>query len=728
MVEQRFKNPISEHIYEDKYKSSDDKTIQDTWNRVARALSNNEAKDKEKWYKQFRWALQDFKVLPGGRVLANTGVKATHTSTLVNCFVSPVIEDSMKSITEMIAIAAQTLKSGGGIGFDFSNIRPYGTAVSGINQGFASGPVSFMHNFDAICRTVMAGNRRGAMIGILRIDHPDIEIFIKAKEGTGALEFMNLSVAVTDKFMKAVEDDEDFDLIFNGEVVRTLSARDLFDKIIRHTYDYSEPGILFIDTVNRMNNLYYDETIAAANPCGEQVMGPGGSCNLISINLTKIVSNPFMPEAEIDFEVLERLARVAVRMADNVVDVSNYPLEVYRETSQKYRRIGLGITGLADALAMMSIPYNTDEAVDTAELIMSKIKEFAYDESSNLAVEKGNFPGFTVKYLKSNFFKTLPKELQDKIREHGIRNSHLLSIQPTGTVSLLANNVSSGLEPIFSLSHTRKVKSADQVDIEFELRDYAYHQAMKYWSKNKIEKVFKTVKDLTVDDHVHMQAALQRHVDASISKTVNVSNDYPFDEFKDVYATAWKLGLKGITTFRPTERMQGIISDGILTKTEARLALDRGFALAGTTYKIKDPKALHAYYVTINNIKDPANGERPWEIFFNSKSEENDQFVKALSVLLSEVFKRVDDPTFIAEALKMISDSGGGFYEDGKFYRSLVARIGQVIVEHTGAKEMKSEVSAENELYSSCPKCGQRSLIKKEGCEDCHECGFSKCG
>jgi len=727
VAETKFKNPISEHIYKDKYKAADDKNINDTWNRVARALSNNEPKDKDKWFKQFKWALQDFKVLPGGRILANAGVKSKHTSTLVNCFVSPEIPDSMEGIMDAANNAANTLKSGGGIGFDFSQIRPAYSAVGGINQGYASGPVSFMSIFDKVCEVVMAGNRRGAMIGVLRIDHPDIEMFIKAKEGDGRLENMNLSIAITDEFMEAVQQDDDFDLKFDGEVSKTVKAKDLFDTIVRHTYDYSEPGVIFIDTVNKMNNLYYEEKIAASNPCGEQMLGPGGSCNLVSVNLTKIISNPFSPEAAVDFDILDKIARLAVRMGDNVVDVSNYPLPVYEESSQQTRRVGLGITGLANALAMLSIPYNTSQAIDVAESIMKSIKESAYDESAELAAEKGAFPLYSPKFLKSNFFKTLPKDLQDKICEHGIRNSHLLSIQPTGTVSLLANNISSGLEPIFALSYTRKVKTSGQDDIEFDLRDYAYHQANKYWPKAKIERVFKTVNDLTVTDHIDMQAALQKHVDSSISKTVNVANSYRFEDFKKVYLDAWKKGLKGITTFRPTERLQGIITDGTVYDSEPKLVLDRGHVLPGKTYKIKDPKHSHSYYVTINDIADPGNGTRPWEIFFNSKSEENDQFVKALSVLLSEVFKRVDDPTFVAESMKMISDSGGGFYEGGKFYRSLIARIGQTIVDHTGKDIEEPEEQQDDLLYGFCPKCQQKALTKKEGCEDCYECGYSRC-
>lgn len=729
-----FKNPVSEFIWTDKYKAKSDNTIHDTWKRVARSLASVE-KDSAKWEAIFFKALEDFKVLPGGRILANAGVSEDHKSTLINCFVSPVLEDSMESIFETAKRAALTLKSGGGIGFDFSNLRPKNSPVTGINHGIASGPVSFMSVFDNICKTVMAGNRRGAMIGILRVDHPDIEEFVMCKDGSTYLSTMNLSVAITDNFMKAVQLNEDFELKFNGQTYKTINAKDLFDKIIRHTYEYSEPGVIFIDTVNRLNNLYYCEEIKASNPCGEQMMGPGSSCNLISINLTKFVDDPFLPSASINFDKLVDATKVAVRMGDNVVDVTNYPLEIYRENSLQKRRVGLGITGLSDMLAMLGLSYDSHEAQRFAENVMKTIKEVAYDTSSDLAAEKGSFPAFqSTKYLKSVFVQTLPREIITKIKTSGMRNSHLLSIQPTGTVSLLANNVSSGLEPIFSLSMKRHIKDREGNELKFDLNDYAYHEALKHWPESKIKQVFKTVKDLSIDAHVTMQAILQRHVDSSISKTINIPTDYSFEAFRTVYWDAYKVGIKGVTTFRPTEKMRGIIVDETVKRGDpvAKLKQIRPYELSGRTYKVKDPKQKHAYYVTINDFVNEITGvSRPWEIFLNSKSEENDQWVKALSVLLSEVFKRVDDPSFVAEALRLISDSKGGFFDRGKFHSSLVARVGALILEHINCAhngQNSDIINNEHSLFALCPQCGEKTLRKNESCEDCMNCGFSKCG
>lgn len=734
MSEEIFKNPISEFIWKDKYKAKDDKTIDDTWKRVARALANVEPKGKEQWFRQFKWALEDFKVLPGGRILANAGLKTRHSSTLVNCFVAPEIEDSMENIYESAKNAALTLKSGGGIGFDFSKIRPAGATIDGINQGQASGPVSFMQIFDKTCKIVMAGNRRGAMIGVLRIDHPDIEEFIGCKDGTDFLSSMNLSVGITDKFMQAVEANEEFDLVFKQKVYKRVNARDLFNRITKHTYEYSEPGVIFLDTVNNMNNLYYTETIAASNPCGEQMLPPGGACNLISINLTQVVTAAFEPEATMDFDLLEKLTRIAVRMADNTIDITNYPLDLYKESADATRRIGLGITGLANMLTMLGTPYNSHDAHRTVDTVMRFIRDAAYEESIELAKVKGAFPKWTSKYADGAFIKKLPTNIQADIREFGIRNSHLLSIQPTGTVSLLANNISSGLEPIFALSFTRKVKNHDGEDEVFDLRDFAYHAAQKVWGKAKIDKVFMTSSNLTVDDHIQVQSLIQEHVDSSISKTINVPTGYPYSDFENVYWSAWREGLKGITTFRPTEKLKGIIiDDSVMEKKPVhKLDLERGYQLRGTTYKIKDPRAIHAYYITINDREG-----QPWEIFFNSKSEENDQFVKALSVTLTEIFKRADSPEFIANALKMISDTSGGFWDGGKYYRSLVARIGEVILDHIGRNEngeveAKSPVNAAPEgmdvsLLTTCPACKEKAVIKSEGCEACTQCTYSRC-
>ncbi|MEM9779435.1 MAG: adenosylcobalamin-dependent ribonucleoside-diphosphate reductase, partial [Pseudomonadota bacterium] len=473
----RFAAPISASIWDMKYrfKSAEgaplDQTVEDSWRRVAKALAAVEA-DPEAWEDRFYAALEDFKYLPAGRILAGAGTE--RSVTLFNCFVMGTVPDDMGGIFDMLREAALTMQQGGGIGYDFSTIRPKGAMVRGVAAD-ASGPLSFMDVWDAMCRTIMsAGSRRGAMMATMRCDHPDIEDFITAKQDPARLRMFNLSVLVTDPFMAAVKADGPWDLVFEGTVYRTLQARDLWNMIMRATFDYAEPGVIFIDRINQRNNLYYAEEIAATNPCGEQPLPPYGACLLGSINLARLVPGPFEAGAALDEAALDELVATAVRMMDNVVDSSRFPLEAQRAEAQAKRRIGLGVTGLADALLMVGERYGSPAAARLAERWLKRIARAAYLTSAQLAAEKGPFPLFDAeKFLASETMQEMDEDVRAAIAAHGIRNALLTSIAPTGTISLYAGNVSSGIEPVFAYSYTRKVLQKDGSRTEEEVVDYA---------------------------------------------------------------------------------------------------------------------------------------------------------------------------------------------------------------------------------------------------------------
>ena len=457
----RFAAPIAEQIWDMKYRFKEadgtplDGTVEDTWRRIARALAVVE-KDADHWENEFYGALEDFKFLPAGRITAGAGT--ARKVTLFNCFVMGTIPDSMGGIFDMLKEAALTMQQGGGIGYDFSTIRPKGALVTGVAAD-ASGPLSFMDVWDSMCRTIMsAGSRRGAMMATMRCDHPDIEDFITAKSDAARLRMFNVSVLVTDPFMEAVKANGSWDLVFDGKVYQTVKARDLWNKIMRSTYDYAEPGVIFIDRINKANNLGYCETIAATNPCGEQPLPPYGACLLGSINLARLVKDPFEAGADLDVDGLSKLVATAVRMMDNVVDASEFPLPQQAQEAQAKRRIGLGVTGLADALLMTGLRYGSDEAARQTDRWLHAIARAAYLASVELAKEKGAFPLFDADpFLASDAMMQMDDDVRDQIRTHGIRNALLTSIAPTGTISLYAGNVSSGIEPVFAYAYTRKV-------------------------------------------------------------------------------------------------------------------------------------------------------------------------------------------------------------------------------------------------------------------------------
>lgn len=1053
----------------------EDKTVDDTWHRVARTAAANE-KNSKYWETAFLEILSDYKFLPGGRILANAGTDRREV-TMFNCYVMNTIEDSIEGIFNTVKDSALTQKQGGGVGFDFSTLRPAGSPIKGC-EAKSSGPISFMQVMDSTCRTIMsAGQRRGAQMAVMRCDHPDIQEFITAKRHNANLQMFNLSVAITEKFIDAVKNNEQWELVFNGLTYKTVRAVELWELIMKSTYDFAEPGFILIDKINEMNNLYYCEEIRATNPCipadtwvqtdqgarqvyeligkpfnaringvdfpsgyngffktatkeivkintmegyslrltsehqlqriirltrniiktewceagklncgdrlllnnhyknfnwkgkyswdegyligllvgdgtlktdsaikelalelkmlpgrknispeiekassefyrgflrglfdadgsvqetqqkgvsirlaqsnlnsleavqrmllrlsivsriyknrrnegfkflpngkkgnsqyhikaqheliisgenlrhfseiigfsntdkemklkqalvnytrklnkerftahvesvsfcgieevfdvqipeinsfdangfvahncGEQPLPPYGACLLGSLNLTKFVSNPFTNKAELDFKQIESVTKTAVRFLDNVIDISGYPLPQQKKEARNKRRMGIGIMGLADMLIFMGVRYGSPKSIEIASEIMKAITYTAYRASISLAKEKGVFPLFDAEnYCKGRFITTLPGDIQKDIRKYGLRNSHLTSIAPTGTISLFAGNISSGLEPVFAFSYKRKIRNSHENDSsEVNVTDYAYHKYIEHIGKkvadSALPKYFVTCDMIAPQDHVEIQAALQKHVDSSISKTINIPADYPFEDFKNIYMLAYQKGLKGCTTFRPSEQLPGVLIKEDVGKdkspnqtqnmeiTMPKIA-GRPKELEGTTYKIKTPLSPDAIYVTINDIIEEKNGRRPYELFINTKNLQHFSWVVAMTRLISAVFRKEPDPTFLVEELKSIYDPNGGYFSDGRYIPSLAADIGLIIEKHLrkigimGKKESSAsgqekekvkKTTRELSKFMICPQCKERGLYSQENCLKCINCGYSKCG
>jgi ribonucleoside-diphosphate reductase alpha chain len=770
---------ISQQIWEMKYRLARpdgtpvDRTLADTWERVAQAVALAEPKrTRARWAKAFNEAMADFAFLPAGRILAGAG--AGRSVTLFNCFVMGRIEDDLSSIFEHVKEAARTMQLGGGIGHDIG--------------ADASGPVSFMDVWDAMCRTIMsAGARRGAMMATLRCDHPDIEAFIDAKSEPNRLRNFNLSVLVTDAFIAAVRNDTSWNLVFDGKIYRTVEARALWDRIMRATFEYAEPGVVFIDRINAENNLAYCEQISCTNPCGEQPLPPHGACLLGSINLARLIDKPFAIDAQLDEARLEALTATAVRFLDNAIDISNYPLAAQKQEAKAKRRIGLGVTGLADALILAGVRYGTPEAAALAGQWMATIERAAYRASAELAREKGAFPLYDAeRFLAAPHVQRLPEDVRSAIAQHGIRNGLLTSIAPTGTISLLAGNVSSGVEPVFDFRYERRVLERDGGSRTETVEDYAHALFReKFGPAAPLPPAFVTAEELSPREHLEMQAAMQRHVDSSISKTINCPANLGFEAFKDVYLQAYDLGLKGCTTYRPnavtgsvltraapaTEAAGETSSDsqsGTAVKAPAlpRVAvpasglgevvymappLEREAALEGTTYKIRWPGSDHALYITVNDIERDGR-RRPFEVFINSKNLEHYAWTVALTRMISAIFRRGGDVTFVVEELKAIFDPQGGQWMGGRYVPSLLAAIGQVIEEHmirTGflvpSAEAGPDAGRERQAITVgvprdddperiagvgrvCPRCGSPTLHRREACWVCNSCDYSKCG
>jgi ribonucleoside-diphosphate reductase alpha chain len=567
--------PLAEVIWQSKYRyaggaAGADQSFADTQRRVCRAVAAAEV-HAERWKSAFSGILEDFLFLPGGRIWAGAGTD--RDVTLFNCFVAGPVRDSTAAIADSLRETAVTLQQGGGVGVDFSTLRPSGSPARRTGQ-VASGPVSFMHVWDSLCQTMLStSTRRGAMMGTLRCDHPDIEVFVDAKRDEHALRNFNLSVLITDAFMQAVASDAEWQLVYPAETAvagadnegshsasparghsqRRLPARELWRRMAAAAHETAEPGLLFIDTINRNNNLSWCETISATNPCGEIPLPPYGSCNLGSVNLAALVRAPFQSAAQFEWDRLRETVHIAVRFLDDVIDVSRFPLERQAEYARATRRVGIGVTGLADALAMLGLHYDSDAARSFASRLMEQVRDEAYAASIQLAGEKGAFPLFDPdKYLQSPFIRRLPEALRAGIAAHGLRNSHLLAVAPAGTISLLAGNVSSGIEPIYALESMRDIRGADLELHRMSAPDFAWERWLKdHGAGTKVPSAFVTADALPTRAHLAMQAGLQPFVDNAISKTVNLAAEAEVEDVESLYAAAYELGLKGCTVFRP---------------------------------------------------------------------------------------------------------------------------------------------------------------------------------
>jgi ribonucleoside-diphosphate reductase alpha chain len=692
---------VSIDVLLEKYAKGEERSIQDVRRRVARALAAVES-DPEGWEPLFFEALENG-FIPGGRI--NSAAGTALSATLINCFVQPVgdsvseVIDGKPGIYVALMEAAETMRRGGGVGYDFSSIRPHGALVRG-TQSSASGPVSYMRVFDRSCETVeSAGARRGAQMGILRCDHPDIEEFIHAKD-KGDLKNFNISVAVTDAFMQAMEAGGDWDLVHPvrpgrkaaGEPERqaadgrwiydTVKARDLWKQIMESTYDHAEPGVIFIDRVNADDNLSYIEGIEATNPCGEQPLPPYGCCCLGSVNLTPFVTGAFTPNARFDFDALAKVVKVAVRMLDNVLNVTVWPLPQQGEEARNKRRIGLGFTGLGDALIMLGLRYDSEQARSMGAKIAEAMRDDAYSASVDLAREKGAFPFLDAeKYLAPpRFASRLPERVQDGIRTHGLRNSHLLSIAPTGTISLaFADNAANGIEPPYSWTYQRKKREADGSQKVYDVEDHAWRLYRHMGGDvTKLPPQFVTALEISALDHMRMVAVVAPFVDSAISKTVNVPEDYPFDDFKDLYLEAWKAGLKGITTYRPNGVLGSVLSvtpqveapnDLDTSDTDRRIRLDaapmpalsslrwpsRPQMTAGNpawTYMVESPAGQFAIFVGHVDNGDP----HAFEVWVNGN--EQPRGLGAVAKTLS-MDMRAQDRAWLRAKLDILSRTAG---------------------------------------------------------------------
>jgi ribonucleoside-diphosphate reductase alpha chain len=721
---------VSLDVLLEKYAKGDETTIEDVRWRVARALAAVE-KEPAKWEPAFYEALENG-FIPGGRINSAAGTQLT--ATLINCFVQPVGDsvsqtvDGKPGIYVALLEAAETMRRGGGVGYDFSSIRPKGALVRGTNSS-ASGPVSYMRVFDQSCETVeSAGARRGAPLGILRCEHPDIEGFIHAKD-QGDLRNFNVSVAVTDDFMRAVETDGDWELVHKTEpgsdwpggpahqrgdgkwVFRTIKARDLWQQIMDSTYDHAEPGVFFLDRVNTDNNLSYCESIESSNPCAEQPLPSYGCCCLGSINLAPFVDHPFTPKARFDFDAFGKVTRTSVRMLDNVLEVTQWPLPQQHLEAMNKRRVGLGFTGLGDALIMLGLRYDTEEARAMGAKIAELMRDEAYAASVELAQEKGAFPLLDKEqYLAApRFAARLPKKLKSDIRNHGVRNSHLLSIAPTGTISLaFADNASNGIEPPYSWAYQRKKREADGSRKVYDVEDHAWRLYKHLGGDvDKLPPQFVTALEISALDHMRMVAAVAPFVDSAISKTVNVPEDYPYDEFKGLYLAAWKAGLKGITTYRPNQVLGSVLS---VAKPEAQTPndldtsdTDRRIRLEATpqpalyslrwpgrpslpggnpswTYLVESPFGKFAIFVGHVEIGDP----HPFEVWVNGN--EQPRGLGAVAKTLS-MDMRAQDKAWLRMKLDILARTTGDdafdcpMPPDGKPVRvpSLVAAFARIV-------------------------------------------------
>lgn len=864
--------PIVRDTWREKYAAPGEESYSDTCVRVINALYKNE---NSQHAHHALLAMMAREIVPAGRILAGAGT-GKHV-VWINCFVSDDIQDSMRTesgkpgfgIMDALARAAYTQQMGGGIGMNFSTIRPRGAKVFRTDSE-SSGVLPFMDMWDAMCATIRSsGSRRGAQMAVLGVWHPDVEEFVEAKQQRGRLTNFNVSVLVPDKFMKAVADEDWWDLRFpvppangahmrigqqsdgpswqGGWVYKRVRARELWDKIIQSTYVHAEPGVIFIDRVNQLNNLAYCETISASNPCGEQMLPAAGCCNLGHTNLAVMVDEPFSECVSFNFDKLERSAATMVRLLDNVLDATLWPTEEQRQEAMNKRRIGLGFTGLASALQQLGVPYGSEEAVEFTREVAKRQAAAAYKASCELAKERGPFPLYqTDAFQKAPFVQKLPQKLKEQIGMHGIRNGVLLSVAPTGTTSLVVGNVSSGVEPVFAHRYRRKVRGdSGDMDSEYSVYDYGYLKFCKQYGLDPEDtqttpKAFVTAEQLTVEQHLQMAAAAQEWVDSAISKTINCPTSMGVDEFRQVYTRAYELGMKGCTTYRPDPRsgrgavletesteqkktIKGLLpftgfypgeGDNHEDVTPARRAqkLDKEFiaavnggdlagyvakkwasskevhehlgigeevmsvgggsknasektqfiatpspsdkvpmqdVLEGRRYRIRWKHEDCAYYVQINNYVDGLGRRRPFELFINTKSTRHTEWVTAFALMVTAIFRREVDPSFIVDELRSVFSAKGGDWipipgikaGERRHVPSLVAAVGTKIEEHLvglgmieAEEPLVSGAAAQRELtihaadMDMCERCGALAVKHESGCSTCMACGASDCG
>ena len=756
--------PITTHIWREKYRHGDEAAMTDTFRRVVNGVYANDREDERE--RAFA-ALEARDWVPGGRIFAGAGTGKRVT--WINCFVSPTIQDSMDTeaglsgvgIMPALNVAAFTQQQGGGIGMDFGTLRPDGALV-GRTGSISSGVIPFMVMWDGMCVTIRSsGSRRGAMMGVLPIWHPDVIAFITAKTKKDFLRNFNVSVAVTDDFMAAVNRGADWDLGFgvpraDGEhvdvverdgrpwyVYRRVPAAELFDLITRTTYDYAEPGVIFIDRVNRLNNLAYCETISATNPCGEQPLPPNGDCDLGHVNLANMVLDPFTDDARIDWQRLRAAVAVGVRFLDNVLDTSPFPTPEQQAEALAKRRIGLGYTGLGNLLQQMRVRYGS-AAVPLVEAVGQAIAEQAYRTSVALARERGVFPAYDkAKFAKAPFLAKLPEDLVAEIAEHGIRNGVLLTLAPTGTTSILYGNVSSGVEPTFARQYTRNVvveqTATEQRHETFEVEDYGWYLYARRPDHDPAAPkpdYMVTALELGVEDHIAVAAAAQAWVDAAISKTINCPADMHYDDFRQVYLSAYERGMKGCTTYRPSGLRGAVLTvkedkpaaEPVAPVAQSSEILKRPETLNGKTIKIKWPIDGENYYLTINDYVHEDGRRVPFEIFISTSSVENFETMAALTRTLSAACRR-GDATFLFEELERVHSPKGGALirleheAKGSYAPSLIALIGRILRQHSEPQRALFDEDGE-----PCPSCKRRTAHRMEGCLTCHQCGYSKCG
>jgi ribonucleoside-diphosphate reductase alpha chain len=799
--------PISLDVLAEKYLKPGEHSAQDIFRRVAKALASVEPKDQALWQERFLSNLQRG-AIGAGRIMSAAGTDIQ--ATLINCFVQPVGDciqgtdkDGYPGIYEALREAAETMRRGGGVGYDFSRIRPKGARVKG-TASIASGPCSYINVFDQSCSTVeSAGARRGAQMGVLRIDHPDVQEFITAKRTPGRWNNFNVSVGVTDDFMQAVEQDLDWPLVHTAEpsesliqagahqlenghwVYRTLRARDLWDTVMQSAYDFAEPGILFLDNINRDNNLRYCERIDATNPCGEQPLPSYGCCDLGPIILTRFVHNPFNVhgKAAFDFDGFSEVVATQVRALDNVLDVTFWPLKEQHQQAMAKRRIGVGFTGLGDTLVMLGLRYDHHDGREMATQIARTMRDVAYRASVDLAKEKGIFPEFDAQqYLSDGTFASrLPAEIKQAIAKHGIRNSHLISIAPTGTVSLaFADNASNGIEPAFSWRYHRKKREADGTTQEYAVEDHAWRLYRELGGNTEsLPNYFISALELSATDHIAMMQAVQPFVDTAISKTVNIPADYPYEDFKQLYAQAWRADLKGLATYRPNNILGSVLSTSASNSTEnndsAANANDCIQAPATPTidpmrtviekrpkgglpaiaekidYVTQDGQKTLYIVVSFLAMTDAQTGEtleRAIEFFMPvGQSDQSQQWITASMRLLSLAARGGFLDRALSDMRKVVWDRGpvrlGSITKpDGtevpRWHDSEVAAIAyalqRIIDSRRGLVTDKTPMQPVNQTNSvlpgrHCPECGAHAMIRKDGCDYCTACGhIGSCG